>query len=218
MRNGIGGLEKIESIVKNIVPGLEDTIGVAMEYAPYIGSVMRARKLNRFELRIKDHQQQLKEIAALYGYSRLSREYINERIAPIVFGDVLEEHEDAKINLILNGFQNVFLDEKSDESMIINYFDTLRGLRYEDVKRLFYLVKRIESYPLREYDSEEYANLRYMDMKLERMGLVFIEKRIGELQGKEYETDRGKVKTSMYGKRFLEFICDKEKQNTLADS
>ena len=52
--------------------------------------------------------------------------------------------------------------------MIINYLDTLRELRYEDIKRLFYLVGRMDFYPLREFDSEEYAHLRYMDMKLEK--------------------------------------------------
>lgn len=217
MNNIINGFGQVGEIVKNVAPGLEDTIGVAMEFTPYVGSILQARKLNRFKSRIEDNEQQIREISALFGYSKMSREFINERIAPIVFADIIEEHEDAKINLILTGFQNVFLDENSNESMIINYFDTLRELRYEDIKRLFYLVKRMDSYPLREYDTEEYAHLRYMDMKLERMGLVFIEKRVGELQYEEYETERGKVKTSMYGKRFLKFICEKEEQNNEAE-
>ena len=218
MNNIIDVWGKLETTVKTIVPGLEETIGIAMEYAPYIGGVLRVRKLNRMETRIQEHQEQLNTISVLCGYSKLSREYINEKIAPIVFSDILEEHEDAKINLILNGFQNVFLDEKNNESMIINYLDTLRELRYEDIKRLFYLVGRIEAYPLREFDSEEYAHLRYMDMKLEKMGLIFIQKRVGEFSGEEYEIHRDKVKISKYGSRFLEFICEKEEQNILAES
>ncbi|MBZ6485058.1 hypothetical protein [Priestia aryabhattai] len=59
-------------------------------------------------------------------------------IGTIILLDLIEQDEDAKIFYLLASFENAFIDKKTNESLIINYFDTLRQLRYIDVKYMYY--------------------------------------------------------------------------------
>lgn len=71
----------------------------------------------------------MKRIDNLFASEKLGKDYIQERVGPIVLSDLIEEHEDAKILYLLQGFENVFINECKNESLVINYFDTLRRPR-----------------------------------------------------------------------------------------
>lgn len=173
------------------------------------------RKFNRLEKRLKQHSNQLVRISQLCADAILSFEFINERVSPIVFGDLIEEHEDAKINLILNGFENVFIEENSSESVIISYFDTLRSLRYVDIKRLLYFTGKSDCYTTPDINSEEHAILENSDNKLISLGLIFKDKSRGIEFGVIYPEEKTvtayskeSVRTTKYADNFVEFISD----------
>jgi hypothetical protein len=211
-------MNQIEQLVQNLsnAVGLEsdsafiDLLETGISLAPYLGKMLQMVKINRLERRFKEHDEQLKRIAKLNANSALSSDYAKERIFPIVFEDLIEEHEDAKINLILNGFENVFIEENSNESLVINYYDTLRELRYSDIKRLLYLTGHIESYPLHPVDSDDSAMVRNIDAKLERLNLIARPIKVGQFTGGEFDTVKSEVKQTMYVSRFLNFILEKE--------
>ena len=112
------------------------------------------------------------EINVLVTESKLSKDFINKHVFPVVLSDLIEEHEDAKFNLILNGFANVFIDEHTDESIILTHFDTLRGLRYMDVRRLFQVTKVQTDESIRFPLHYNEAITKRIDDKLESMGLI----------------------------------------------
>ena len=118
-------MENLLNSVEKISPGFSKLLEQGMDFVPYIGRMYTNIKINRLQRRLNEHDEKLKKISMLSSYSKLSNEYITERIFPIVLGDLIEEHEDAKILLILNGFENVFIEENSQESVVISYFDTL---------------------------------------------------------------------------------------------
>ncbi|MFS0639186.1 hypothetical protein AB1K84_25260 [Mesobacillus foraminis] len=183
-----------------------------LDYAPYLGPVIQRNKLNRANQRIEKHSDKLRYIQQLSSETRLSAEFIQEKIAPIVFTDFIEEHEDAKINYILTGFQNVFLEEKTNESIIYGYFDTLRALRYGDLRRLFYHAGLDVMYPSKEALQEnEIITYTYgLDIKLRNQNLINIPVTMGGLEGEEHFDEDRKYHLSSYGFEFVKFIASKK--------
>ncbi|MBT2667336.1 hypothetical protein J7J00_17810 [Bacillus sp. ISL-4] len=200
------GLEAILDTALNIHPSLPKLIEIGMELSPYLGSALQTYKMYRLQNRVQDHSEQLERISVLYSNTLLSEKFIQERIAPIVLSDLIEEHEDAKINYILHGFENVFINEKDNESLIINYFDTLRNLRYEDVKRFFYFIDQSINANIYIEESEEQALQRTIDGKLVNLGLLSVKLRLSGLIGYDNDNIRKDVILTLYGKKFAEFI------------
>ncbi|MEJ8303120.1 hypothetical protein [Saccharibacillus sacchari] len=193
--------------INNYFGGMLET---TIEYAPYIGRMVQTVKINRVVRRMKEHENKIDKIAKLAADSLLTSEYISERIFPIIFCDLFEEHEEAKINLILNGFENVFIEENSNESVIINFYDTLRTLRYFDLKRLFYFANTIDETINYSEDSDVHAMTRSVNKKLENMGLINVSKTWNDLDSGDSDKDREDIKISLYGQSFLNFIKESE--------
>lgn len=200
----------ISNVIKeNIGDGLAVVLNYSIDLLPYLGKLNQTRKIKRVETRIKDHSHQLNRIGKIFSAEIISKEFIQEKVGPIVLSDLIEEHEDAKVVYILNGFENVFINEYTNESLIINYYDTLRNLRYEDVRKLYFYAaitddpfKNVEDgSPLEGLSQQIYT-------KLERLYLVKSAKTWGVLEiGAELlpEEER-KVELTVYGKGFMEFI------------
>ncbi|MCM3088652.1 hypothetical protein M3557_12040 [Bhargavaea ginsengi] len=181
----------------------------ALELAPYVGDFLQSRKLNRLVSRLQEHQDKLKYIQKTAGESK-NIELIQEKIGPIVFSDLIEEHEDAKVIYLLNGYEHSFINDSPNESLFINYFDTLRNLRYEDVRMLFYIAGLGDN-PFKEYaqESAEYAMSRQIYSKLERAYLIKSASSIAYLEnGPEVDESILRPVLSNYGIHFLEFVIE----------
>ncbi len=184
-------------------------IDYGIDLVPYLGGLNQTRKINRIGRRIKEFSTQLQRIDKLFASDKISKEFIQEKVSPIVLSDLIEEHEDAKIVYILNGFENIFINENTNESLIINYYDTLRNLRYEDVRKLYFYAA-IADDPFKDVekgsDMDGFSQQIYS--KLERLYLVKSAKTWDALEkGAELlpEEDR-KVELTAYGKGFMKFI------------
>ncbi|WP_049680947.1 hypothetical protein [Peribacillus loiseleuriae] len=214
MNKMVSEINNIKNHLKEISLELMPIFEDALSLAPSISAFINYRKFNRLDRRITKKSEQLKRISMYAPHTKLLDEYISERISPIVLADIIEEHEDAKIVLSLNGFENVFIEENSYEAAVISYFDTLRSLRYVDIKRLFYLAGKIDNYPPPIEDSEEHAIMRNSDMKLKNMGLI------GEVTGFSFGTidkDRDILKNDIYlslhAEKFINFISLEKANN-----
>lgn len=179
-----------------------------IDFVPYIGKFVQTVKINRLIRRFKEHDKKINFISHLAADSVLSSEYISQRIFPIIFSDLFEEHEDAKINLILNGFENVFIEQNSNESVIINFYDMLRNLRYLDLKRLFYLAGLTEETITFVQESDVHGLIRNIDRRLENNGLLNIKKTWKDIGDSDSDKDRNDVEISLYGNKFLKFILE----------
>lgn len=209
----------ILNIFNRVAPNLTPVIEVSLDLIPYASNFYNRIKSNRFERRIEENLIHLKKISQLYADTTLSAEFISEKVSPIVFGDIIEEYEDSKINLILTGFENIFIEENSKESVIISYFDTLRTLRYIDIKRLLYFAGKSE-YEMPEKGSEEHAILENSDKKLMSLGLIY-KKEGGISFGVIYPEEktittfnRNNIRISKYADNFVNFITS----NTVFDN
>lgn len=175
---------------------------------PYIGQFEQTRKINRAERRIKENSVPLKRIQQLFLSGELSQEFIQEKIGPIVLSDLIEEHEDAKIRYLLGGFENVFIDKNTNESLIINYFDTLRQLRYIDVKYLHYYAG-LENDEKSKYEKDSKEEALYLQIytKLERLYLIKHASTFDYFDfGPESSEESLRTELTKYGKNFVAFI------------
>ncbi len=188
---------------------LVSVIDFGIDLSPYIGQLTQTRKINRAERRIKEHAIQLQRINKLFSSNIISAEFIQEKVGPIVLSDLIEEHEDAKLNYILNGFENIFIDQNTNESIILNYFDTLRSLRYEDIKWLYYYAAITEK-PIEDIkkNSREKSFFQQIYTKLERFYLVKSAPTWAALGKGSAVLDDDTRKTEMtpYGLDFISFI------------
>ncbi|PEW56835.1 hypothetical protein CN448_32040 [Bacillus cereus] len=201
------GIQGVLSIAKEMGSGVYSLFNTGLELMPYLGRMVQTVKFNRLSRRMDENSMQLHRIGQLSRDSILAEEYISQRIFPIVLADLIEEHEDAKFNLVLNGFENVFVEENGNESIVINYFDTLRNLRYKDVKRILYLSGTTDDFPQNDLDGEEEDFIWSIDNKLERQGLVVIERTLEMMAGRGIKpSSRDRVHLTPFGMRFLKFI------------
>ena len=188
---------------------LTEFIGTVIDYVPYLGNINKSIKMNRATRRIKEHAESLKRIDQLFKESTLPLDYIQEKIGPIILSDLIEEHEDAKITYILHGFENIFINERKNESIIINYYDTLRSLRYEDIRKLyFYAGITNDNFEGVLEGSEEEAFSQHLYSKLERYHLVANIATIKSMQlgaSALKEEERNVVLTN-YGLNLIKFI------------
>jgi hypothetical protein len=211
----VGDLVEENQIIKTLIGEMKlsnsavgNLLEEGIEWVPYAGKIYQGIKLNRLQKRFNEHQAKFNEIGKLLSETSMSATYISERIFPIVLSDLIEEHEDAKINLILTGFENVFIEEKTEESVVINYFDSLRELRYADIMRFYYLSNVVQTYKVHAVGSDEHALIRNIDKKLENRGLISIKKTYGAIAGQEADIYSDNVQLTLYGRKFLDFILD----------
>jgi hypothetical protein len=189
--------------------GLIQIVDIALDLAPFLGNLNQSRKINRAERRIRENAEQLSLIGQLFSSNILSANFIQENVGPIVLSDLIEEHEDAKINYILNGFENVFIEGNTNEGIIINYFDTLRSLRYDDIKRLYFysaITEELKMGVIRSTQEESFFQQIYT--KLERLYLIKSAStwEVLEEGAAVLGDDQRKTELTPYGLDFVRFI------------
>ncbi|MET1177549.1 hypothetical protein ABG775_06185 [Peribacillus simplex] len=211
----------IVSVVKELIgPAATEVIDYGLSMAPYIGELNQNYKISRAEKRIRESKNQLIEINNLLQSDLKAKEFMEKRIAPIFISDLIEDHEDSKINYLLNGFQNVFIEQKFEESIVLHYFDILRGLRYADIRTLYYIAGLDDIYPSTFYfEGSEYDSIsKSIYNKLSNLYLVDIMGRHGAILGKIEPTPENISINKSLGKEFLLFIAQNEQEKEIIRS
>lgn len=175
----------------------EEVIDIGLSAAPYLAKVYNAFKLRRFDKRIKENEEQIVRIKQkMNTLDEPLKEMIQNTIFPYILDDLIEEHQDRKIEFILYGSEYIVYEEVEDQDYIISYYDVLRDLRIEDIKRLLEYklenkiilesrkrksrdyLNRIDNDTYREVKEEmdkffeEEAYRKHIDYKLESKGLI----------------------------------------------
>lgn len=105
----------------------------------------------------------------------------------------------------------MFIEKNTNESLIINYFDTLRQLRYLDIKYLLYFAG-VENNDKSKYEKGSKEEALYLQIytKLERLYLI---KHASTFEyfdfGPESSEESLRTELTKYGKDFVSFISDK---------
>lgn len=117
------------------IHGLIDS---SIDALPYIGKIHSAYKMARLQKRVKQLETRLSALSiTMYeNDNKLLNQFIRDKAFPIVLDELLSEHEEEKIDLVINGLEYTYKEEITEVSKILVYFDVLRELRVEELKKL----------------------------------------------------------------------------------
>lgn len=145
MSNYLAGGDKVENS-DNIfkILGIESDsvvyslVDSSIEAIPIIGKIHNAYKMRRLQKRVSQHEEKLKQLSITMheNGNKLLDEFIRQKAFPIVLDEMLSEHEEEKIDLVINGLEYTYKEEITEVSKLLVYFDVLRELRVEELKKL----------------------------------------------------------------------------------
>lgn len=205
-KEALGYLEKI-GISKGTT--LYEAFETGFEMVPYLGKAYQMWKMNRFEKRLKESEHKLKELSAqLTSTDDATYEFMKERVIPIAIEQLIEEHQDQKIDYILNGLSSTIDNVSWDEDFVLEFYDTLRNLKYADLRRLMYYADHDKYYPETIfYKGSSLDGLsNRIDAKLIGMHLIQVKRTLNMLEGFETEINNKDVSLTKYGEDFANFI------------
>ena len=168
--------------------------------APGVVTAMLAYKQKRQEAMIfKFMDEMALKLAGieknLEKLSAESLETFRETYFGMIMDYAIDEVQEEKIQLIINGYMKVAGIEKLSEDFVLLYYDTLAGLRMLDVNILiaYYNGVTMASEPLTTKHGINHDQLRMLQEKLVRLGLM-------------NTGDRGSYAISQFGREFIEFF------------
>jgi len=127
-----------------VVDFFESTVDII----PYVGRVYSSYKFNRLQKRVIKLESRLEGLSILMheNHNKMLNAFIREKAFPFVLNELLEEHEDEKVDLIMNGLVYVYKNDVREESKMLVYFDILRELRVEEIKTLLTYTSEYKKY------------------------------------------------------------------------
>ncbi|MGG4141862.1 hypothetical protein ABEW34_01930 [Paenibacillus algorifonticola] len=210
-----------------------DLLEGSADAVPYIGKLYNAYKMHRLQARVKKIESRLLTIASLMieKNDELLNEFIRKKAFPFTLNELFEEQEEEKVDLIMNGLEYTYKNNIRDESRMMGYFDVLRELRIDGLKRLIkysersriqesnYLPDDPEELKLY-YENEGYTS--YIDNQLEKLGLIdtgirslddvvnqvfeHLNKLMSSRYNSHFSARRHETKLTSFGNNFISFF------------
>ena len=100
-------------------------------------------------------------------------DFFYTRVTPMVFEKIMKDHEDDKVDILLNGFENCVKNEITNYDEILYFFDMISSLRVCEIRRFFnyYGINGEEPAKIID-DTSEGMLLKAADRKLNSLNLV----------------------------------------------
>lgn len=154
---------------------VEMAIDIGAGVIPIFGKIYHAYQHQKINRALKELGWQIQSIKLKLDTSNDSTIF-KEEIFPIIIKKMLDEPQEEKIKIIIDGFEHAIDKNISKQEIIFHYYDVLEELRMADIVFMCtnYLVKkevtRILS-PSEEEKAQKHVE-RYMANKLVRLGLL----------------------------------------------
>lgn len=223
--------DKIDKLMNEMLgidlPDIPDlftpVVDMAGSVTPVLGSLWTSFKIHRLKQRLDIVEPKLQEIKDKIERKENENFYKLE-VFPLIIKQIYEEDEDSKIPIIINGFEYTVEQAVEEMEKIYHYFDVLEELRVSDIIRLFdnYVpgYRRpqtvnngpfVETPELRKEVHERNTLNKYMDHKLERLGLIYVEeeelvKYLADPNNRFRSRGRPRTVLTAFGKKFVEFF------------
>lgn len=100
--------------------------------------------------------------------------FIQEKALPLILKNIMQEEQEEKIKILVNGFESIINDSMYEEDSLYEFYDVLNSLRTKEIARLLQMYNN-------EFQNQETYNignflfdgtsLEYIDNKLVQLGL-----------------------------------------------
>ncbi len=177
--------EKMSGISpEEVTDGLLNIGEVAGSFTPYLKGALTYLKFKKIGERIKENEEKINKITDKLSYHEDL--FYKEEVFPIIFNRMLNEEQDEKIPIILQGFEHILDEEIKEIEEVYYFYDVLSELRISDI---FYLTERynveyrgyndplrIKTPRLRDENPEKYHKRKdlnnYISNKLLQLGVL----------------------------------------------
>lgn len=165
---------------------VDTVIDVGLGAAPVVGKVYQSYQIWKLQKRMTSNEQQLLRLKEKVETSE-NEVFYKQEIFPLIVKSLMEDDEDLKAKVIIDGFEYVIDNDLHNIERIYHYYDVLSELRYGDIMVLVtfppynpanysFSEKRsnvfLSSSNTSKELSEEEAIQRYQKNKLVRLGLL----------------------------------------------
>ncbi|UTR08851.1 hypothetical protein MM300_12975 [Evansella sp. LMS18] len=211
------GIEEQEKLLETV----EHTGELAGNLSPYISGYINFRQHRNFKRSIKALESRL-DILELSKLNSAEYNFIKEEIFPIGINLMLNEDQEEKLNLIINGINNCVRNKFFEKDMVLTYYDVLNSLRSIDLLYLFGLLEDESGEDILKRDLEKLIGDQskdgqerriatgYIIRKLSRLDLITSPKTWADMGGEETNISNRDYKLTDFAINFLKFISSKE--------
>ncbi|MGA6580838.1 hypothetical protein [Providencia sp. NPDC089923] len=182
---------------------------IVSDATPVINSILRHIKMKRLMERLSMLETTINEINNRIN-SEVNQETVNrvQNFAfPIFLQKLLEEDEDQKIKYLVNSIHTIINKQTLNESHLVLIFDILDELRCIEIE---YLISLVEEKPFLENETISRNIVKFIEIKLERMGLIEMADSVKFTPAPKKETISmvysDKTKITELGREFISFI------------
>lgn len=193
--------------------GLEIIVGTLGEQAPIIGRMLTSFKVRRLSKRLAFHERKIAELSRKIVTIDDSKfvDLLKNFLFPSILQQLLDEDEDNKTGYFLEGFKKTIDQRLLDESKLLIFFDTLKGLRFVEIE---HLISLSNEYKESQQQKRSQSSVQFEDgiiyaieSKLEHKGLIKTPNSLN-IQNKEdgpaiiYYNES---ELTVFGREFLDF-------------
>lgn len=156
-------------------------------------------------LQIRNLKNVLKEIDKVIQtmnvtFKEHEEKFIQEKTLPLILKNAIQEEQEEKIRIMVNGFESIIYDSMYEEDDLYEYYDVLKSLRYKEIARMLQLYDRgfqdQETYNTGNFEFVG-TSREYIDNKLVRLGLGTF--------GPHEDT-----RPTQFGERFIHFFRNRK--------
>ncbi|GAB6440297.1 hypothetical protein bcgnr5372_63730 [Bacillus luti] len=187
----------MDLMCKGLPAPLQEPVEIAVEIgggvAPIAGSILNYFKFKKINKELSNLKGQIENIAQKIEDSQ-NEVYLKQEIFPIILNKIMNDEQEEKIKIILNGFEYIIDNEILDSDKIFHYYDVLAEMRLSEIVHLtnkYVVIMEMLKNPGKmelkldlkmEYTAEdkEREDLeRYMNNKLFRLGILeYVKERV----------------------------------------
>ena len=221
---------KGEASLKNsLMTNIGDMLGLATdisigELAPFIGEAIQSIKIRKLAGRLDACEDKVKYLSDKVKVIDDEKfvVFLKEFMFPSILQALLEEEEDKKTGLFLDGFDTVIDRRYTEESKILIYYDILRELRSVEInylislstERVMYQINNVTEDTFKPFFDSKSSDLQFfIEMNLSKYGLIKNPHQANiEIVGEEIRLeDVTSAKLTPFGYNFLNFFKMLEK-------
>ncbi|KXH83728.1 hypothetical protein [Sporosarcina sp. HYO08] len=212
----VGNLDEYS---KKLLGIKEDTVGSAIfdfvyeagaGAAPVVSNIIQSIQIRNLKNGLKEVNNIVQDMSVTL--KEHEEKFIQEKALPLIFKNVVQEEQEEKIKIMINGFESIVYDSMYDEDNLYEYYDVLKSLRKKELARMLQLynkeIRNQETYNIGNFKFDG-TSIEYIDNKLVQLGLrrtfIIDEGTWGALASPEEDTA-----FTEFGKRFIKFFRNRK--------
>ncbi|WP_145153080.1 hypothetical protein [Paenibacillus xylanexedens] len=176
-------MDNLTSLTNFLGIDSDSALGISIEGAvdqiPLVGKILNSLKIRALQQKIKYLELRIQRLSdtLMERPDDFVGEFFKARAFPFMLDQLLEEQQEEKTDLIMNGIEYIYEQRITEENKMLIHFDILKELRVTEIKHLLTYTSEGREAERRKSKFEEVpeSDLKYYDYienHLEKLGLI----------------------------------------------